>query len=115
MALIDQYLADPSKTWDNTLRVNQGLPGPYGATNLFASFVMRLKRDYGGDAFVAALWKEAAKRPNATSNQDAVDNFILAASAAAQLNLTGQFDRWRWPISAAARHEAQIRFGAPVD
>ena len=113
-ALIDQYLADPSKTWSNTIRVNQGLPGPYGATDLFASFTMRLKRDYGGDAFVAALWKEAAKRPLATTTQDAVDNFILAASAAARKNLTGQFERWRWPVSDAARSEAGSRFGLPV-
>ncbi len=114
VALINQYLADPGSTWANTLRSNQGLPGPYGATDLFASFLFRLKRDHGGDAFVAALWKEAAKRPAAGTTQDAVDNFILAASAAAQKNLTGQFERWRWPVSDAAKREADLRFGLPV-
>jgi len=114
IALIDQYLADPSKTWSNTLRINQGLPGIYGGTDLFASFLYRLKRDYGGEATIRALWKEVAKRPAATTTQEAVDNFVLAASAAAQLNLTGQFERWRWPVSAAAKAEAGSRFGLPV-
>lgn len=113
-ALVDQYLADPSQNWNNTLRVNQGLPGRYSASDLFASFVMRLKRNHGGDAFVQRLWIEAGLRQPATSTQEAVDNFILAASAAANANLTAEFEAWRWPVSTAAKAEAQARFGAPL-
>ena len=63
-------------------------------------------RDHGGLKFLAALWHEAAQRPPTTTTQDAVDNFILAASAAAHQNLTDQFAQWRWPTSDAALAEA---------
>jgi hypothetical protein len=109
-AMVDLYVADPTQTWDNTLRLNRpqaNNPSNLGGTDLFASFVFRLARDYGGDAFVNRLWKEAAKRPPATSTQDAVDNFFLAASAAANRNLTTLFTvKWRWPVSAAAQTAA---------
>ena len=67
---------------------------------------MRLMRDHGGPKFLRALWHEAAQRPAARTTQDAVDNFILAASAAARQNLTDQFAQWRWPTSDAALAEA---------
>lgn len=109
--MIDLYLADPTQTWDNTLRLNRPQANnPYnlGATDLFASFLFRLERDYGGDAFIRRLWQAAAQRPAATSSQDAVDNFFLAACAAANRNLTTLFTiKWRWPISATAQAEAE--------
>jgi len=60
-------------------------------------------------AFLTAkLWKEAAKRPRARSTQDAIDNFILAASAAAGKDLSKVFtETWRWPMSEAAKAEAK--------
>ena len=102
--LIDRYLADPSLTWANTLGAGQS--PDLGCTDLFASFVMRLMREHGGLKFLSALWHEAAQRPAAHTTQDAVDNFILAASAAAHQNLTDQFAQWRWPTSDAALAEA---------
>jgi hypothetical protein len=108
--MVDLYLADPTQTWDNTLRLNRPQANnPYnlGATDLFASFLFRLERDYGGDAFIRRLWEAAARQPAATSTQDAVDNFFLAACAAANRNLTSLFTvSWRWPISATAQAEA---------
>lgn len=105
--MVDLYTADPTQTWDNTLRLNRpqaNNPSNLGGTDLFASFVFRLARDYGGDAFVSRLWKAAARLPAATSTQDAVDNFFLAASAAANRNLTTLFTvTWRWPISPSAQ------------
>ena len=71
-----------------------------------SSFLMKLKKTYG-DSFVNNFWKQAALRPAAATTQDAVDNFILAACAAANKNLTVQFTvAWRWPMSAPARTEA---------
>ena len=109
-AMVDLYSADPTQTWDNTLRLNRpqaNNPSNLGGTDLFASFVFRLARDYGGDRFVNRLWREAAKRPSATSTQDAVDNFFLAACAASNRNLTTLFtEKWRWPISPAAQSAA---------
>jgi hypothetical protein len=104
--MIDLYLADPTQTWSNTLRVGQpqaNNPSGLGATDLFASFLFRLCRDYGGDAFVQQVWRECAARPAATTTQEAVDNFFLASCAAAHVNLKDLFiGTWRWPISEAA-------------
>ncbi len=106
-AMIDLYLADGTQTWANTLKVGHAQannPSGLGATDLFASFCFRLRRDQGGDAFIHKLWIEAAKRPSATTTQDAVDNFFLAACAAANKNLTTQFETtWRWPLSVSAK------------
>jgi PKD repeat protein len=106
--LIDTYLADPSLNWANTLGVGQGIANSgLGATDLFASFCFRLRRDYGGDTFVKNIWKNVALRPAATTTQDAVDNFVLAACATANKNLTSLFmNTWRWPVSASAQTEA---------
>jgi hypothetical protein len=107
-ALVDQYLSNTALNWQNTLGANAGVPGGFGgATDLFASFCMRLRRDYGGDVFLNDLWQEADKQPPANSTQDAVDNFILAACAAAHKNLTNLFMvQWRWPMSAPAQKAA---------
>lgn len=101
--LIDIYLANPSLNWSNTLAVDQGVPGTNtNAAGLFCSFMYRLRRDYGGENFIQNVWKQAGLRPNATTTQDAVDNFFLASCAAANKNLTAVFQSWRWPLSANA-------------
>jgi hypothetical protein len=105
--LINLYLADPSVNWANTLATDQGVPGSgFNAADLFVSFCFRLKRDYGGENFVRNIWKKAALRPDAKTTQDAVDNFFLAACAAANKNLTALFKSWRWPLSESARAKA---------
>jgi hypothetical protein len=64
------------------------------------------KRDLDPEV-MAKLWKEAAKRPRARSTQDAIDNFILAASSAAGKDLSKLFtETWRWPMSEKAKAEA---------
>ena len=112
--LLDLYLADPSLNWNNTLRLGKAPSNSLnlGATDLFASFLFELRELYG-DQFIQQIWKEVENRPNASTTQDAVDNFILAASAAADENLTSLFvDTWRWPISNSAKEEAANRFGS---
>jgi hypothetical protein len=108
--MIDLYLGDPTQTWENTLRINSpqaNNPSNLGGTDLFASFLFRLRRDYGGEVFIERLWHEAALRPAANTTQEAVDNFFLAASAAANRNLAELFTAtWRWPISAGAQATA---------
>jgi hypothetical protein len=113
--LVDLYVADPSLTWENTLKVGAAPKNPMdlNGTDLFASFCFRLCRDYGGWKFAARLWQEAAKRPTAKTTQDAIDNFVLAGSLAAGKDLTLLFSRtWRWPVSESARREAAKRFSA---
>ena len=108
VALVDQYVADPTLNWSNTLALNQSIPGTSTtAPDLFSSFCFRLARDYGGETFIENIWKQAALRPAAVTTQDAVDNFVLAACAAANKNLTSLFiNTWRWPVSSSAQTAA---------
>lgn len=99
--LIDIYLTDSTITWQNTLGINQGIPqSQLGATDLFASFLFRLSRDYGGEEFVNRLWKQVGSWPAATSATDALNIFALACSRANGNNILSQFYDWGWPITA---------------
>lgn len=100
IGLLPTYLADTSLNWANTLGIGQGVPGSsLGATDLFASFCFYLRDNYCGNHWVENVWKKAGQRPNSSTTQDAVDNFIISASQAANQNLTSLFQYWRWPIS----------------
>ena len=106
---MDLYEADQTLTWENTLKVDAAPKNPLGlnGTDLFASFCLRLARDHGGREFVKRLWHAAGELPKATTTRDAVDNFVIAASRAAKIDLAPHFaDRWRWPVSPAARKAA---------
>ena len=108
-SLVDLYEADKSLTWENTLKVDAAPKNPLGlnGTDLFASFCLRLARDYGGRDFVKRLWRAAGELPAAKTTQDAVDNFVVAASRGASKDLGPIFaDRWRWPVSPSGRKSA---------
>jgi hypothetical protein len=125
--LVDVYLADQGATWNNSLNPpfpdglwNRKLSVPvdcqptnyWGATELSASVLFKLYRTFGA-SFVQKMWPALSNRPVATSNTDAVDNWVLAASEAAGRNLAVFFsDTWRWPVSATAKAEAFTRWGA---
>jgi hypothetical protein len=106
--LIDVYMADRSQNFGNTLAVGHGVPGSnLGSTDLFASFLFRLGRDYGGDAFFLKIWKRVHEQPAATTEQGAIDNFFLACCYTTGRDLRGLFvDQWRWRISPEALSEA---------
>ena len=107
------YLKDKSFNFDNTIRVQkspqhqrQSQTYERGGGDLYAAFFFELARRYGGQKFALRFWKEVGKRPAATSLSSAVDNLVIAASKAAQKNLTTLFvDEWRFPLSEAARAE----------
>jgi len=116
--MVDLYTADKSLNWGNTIKIGEAPKNSFGlgSTDLFASFCFRLCRDNGGNNYAQKLWREVGQRPPATSTQEAVDNFILAASVAANKNLTSLFtERWRWPMSDKARQEARERFSSRHD
>jgi hypothetical protein len=95
------YLADPALTWENTLQVGQSPVG--SSADLFAAFLFALRERYG-DEFVMRLWKEVDKLPERQTTQEAIDNFVAAASRATQTDLTTLFaDTWRWPVSPIVR------------
>ena len=105
-SLVDLYEADKSQTWENTLKVDAAPENPLGlnGTDLFASFCLRLARDHGGMVFVKRLWRASGELPAANSTQDAVDNFVIAASKAAKKDLSDHFSAtWRWPVTAAGK------------
>lgn len=113
--LIDAYRADSSLTWSNTFLKNS-YKGAGGAScsDLFTSMVQQLARQYGDEAFIQALWKQVLLRPAAKTTQDAIDNFVLAASGAANYNLTDRFiNTYKWPVSTAASAEALAKYGKP--
>lgn len=110
-SLVDLYEADATLTWENTLKRDAAPKNPLGlnGTDLFASFCLRLMRDYGGLEFVKRLWKEVEKLPAAKSTEQALDNFVIAASRAAERDLSGHFaTKWRWPVSPSAKKESAI-------
>jgi hypothetical protein len=116
---LDAYLKDTALNFQTTLGVNKspdmaraafGSPSG-GVSALAASFILRLCRDHGGTDYNNRLWHELDKRPDAKTEQDGVDNFILAACAAASLDLSELFtSEWRWPMSPRAIAEAKKRW-----
>ncbi|PZU87014.1 MAG: hypothetical protein DI529_07660 [Chryseobacterium sp.] len=98
--LFTTYMSDANLSWNNTLGIGTGISGSgLGATDLFASFCFKL-HDLYGENWVRNVWKFAGTRPSANTTQDAVDNFIIAASQAANINLASTFISWKWPVSA---------------
>jgi hypothetical protein len=112
---INSYTANSSLNFQNTF-LTSTFVSPYGdCPVLWTGLVYQLSQNYGGEAFIQALFKEALKRLGPTTTQDAVDNFVLAASAAANKNLTNVFQtQYKFPVSASASQEAQTRWGNPV-
>lgn len=115
--LMDTYVRTPSLNWSNTFRTSSAPPNSFGlgGTDLIASLLMHLGRDFGGPRFGLEFWKQAEFRPAAHTTLEAADNFVLTACAATGANLTHVFATvWKWPVSSAAFQEAQVRWGNPV-
>jgi len=111
--LLGRYLAEASYSWDNTLRAGTAPPNPLGlgASDLFASFLFDLRSRFGAN-FINQIWQEVEQRPHAETTQNAVDNFIVAASIIAGQDLSNRFTQhYRWPISLSAQQELARIFG----
>ena len=98
--LFSTYMANPSYNWSNTLKVGVAPTNPMnlGATDLFASFLFKLT-DLYGDNYYKNIWKKADLQPNATTTQEALDNFFIASCAAVNCDLGALFSSWKFPIS----------------
>jgi hypothetical protein len=115
--LIDSYVLSSSFNWSNAFRVSAAPANALGlgGTDLIASLLMRIGRDFGGTNFPSDFWHQAPLRPVARSTLQAADNFVLTACAATRTNLTRIFaTTWKWPVSLAAMQEAQTRWGDPA-
>jgi len=72
----------------------------------------KLTRAYGGEDFLRKFFRQVATRPSAVTTQDAVDNFVVAASSAADQDLAPLFkDQWRWPVSKGVMKDLGKRGG----
>lgn len=114
--LMDAYVLSPSLNWSNTFRISQAPPNSLGlgGTDLIASLLMRIGRDFGGANFPSDFWHAAGLRSSAQTTLEAADNFVLTACAATHRNLTYVFaNNWKWPVSSTAL-QAASRFGPPV-
>lgn len=99
--LIDAFIADDSLDFNNTIRVGQS-PVGWGASDLFASFYLRLSDEFG-ESFSSNFWQEVGARPDRSTTQQAIDNIVIAASMSVGENLGPRFsDAWRWPVSQEA-------------
>ena len=107
--LIDTYAADENLTFKEAFTDGIDFSGnQLGGPDIFASLLFRLSEDYGPE-FIRNLWREVDKRPSAATDQEAIDNFFLAASYAASTDLSERFvNDWRWPVSQSALAEAAL-------
>ena len=115
--LMDAYITNSSLNWSNTFRMDKAPSNPLGlgGADLIASLLMRISRDFGGSSFATNFWRQVELRPAATTTQAAADNFILAACATVNQNLSGIFSAtWKFPVSNNAIQECLIRWGAPI-
>ena len=112
---LETYVADPSLTFDNTLRVNADAFKKEGkGPELLAAMIVRLHRDYGGEEFITRFWQAMADQPKAETTQDAIDNLARSACIGARANLIGLLrERWKLPVSEAVVEAMQAAYSAP--
>ena len=76
---------------------------------MYATAMLKLRRDYGGDEWVRKFYHAIAnckpeKAKDVASAQTQVFNWLVCSSVAAEKDLTAIFaDRWRMPLSKAQR------------
>lgn len=87
---------------------------------IYASAMLKLRRDCGGDTWLKRFFAELSRCPKIKpdTREAALEqcrNWLVAAACAADRDLTGLFvDRWRLPLPKAEREKlAQIRWDAP--
>ena len=83
--------------------------GPSDQPVLYASAMLKLRRDHGGDVWAGRFFRAIMQCPEAPADTPAgaitqSRAWLVAASVAARRDLSGVFcDRWRLPVSAALR------------
>lgn len=83
--------------------------GPSDQPVMYASAMLRLRRDYGGDTWVARFFRQLATCPDVRVTDEATAlrqclNWLAAASCAAGEDLSPVFyEEWRMPLTTAQR------------
>ncbi len=85
--LLNNYLADPSYTWQNTLAGQSGPilnpvlnPNGWGPADLAGAMYYRIYADHGFEAY-KSFWRAMAQAPAAATPQDAIANFLSVAKS----------------------------------
>lgn len=113
-SLLWRYQTDRTMNWQNTLRSNQAPQNSLcsergiciGAPELWAAMLLEIRDRYSPNdpTFAQRLWAAVRDRPDATSTETAVDNWIISLCETTQRNLVWLFeDVWRWPVSDRAK------------
>ena len=81
--LLDIYMKNHKWTWRNTLAVRIAPPNPdnWGDADLAAAILNVIQRD-GGPVAMQTFWQTMGNLPPATTQEEAMMNFLLAAKAA---------------------------------
>ncbi|MEW4562067.1 family 20 glycosylhydrolase [Bremerella sp. JC770] len=94
----------------NRLRNAEGHPiAPSDQPVMYAAAMLKLRKDYGGDAWVRKFYHrlqecKPAKANDMESAKTQVYNWLVCASAAAGRDLSPVFaDRWRMPLTASQK------------
>ncbi|MCP3915302.1 MAG: hypothetical protein GY711_07085 [bacterium] len=103
--LVDEYESSKKASWKNTLLKGRGVANRLnlGATDLFASLLMRARSVSAREDFVTRVWRFAGEQPPAEDTKEAAGNLVVAASLAAETDLTELFKSWGFPVSRAVR------------
>lgn len=94
----------------NRLKDEQGQSiSPSDQPVMYATAMLKLRRDYGGDQWVRRFFQtlqkcDAAKATDISSAKTQIFNWLVCASLAARQDLSSLFaDRWRLPLTANQR------------
>ncbi|MBS0264697.1 MAG: hypothetical protein JSS02_22370 [Planctomycetes bacterium] len=93
----------------------QGRPVPLTDINcMYASVMLKLRRDYGGNEWVAKFYSHIFDCPETSNPKLQAWSWIICASCAAGQDLTPVFvDRWRFPVPDKVRQAlAQVDWKA---
>lgn len=107
VAFYDAFTNFGSGEKSNRLRNAEGHTiAPSDQPVMYATAMLKLRKDYGGDAWVRKFYHrlrecKPAKATDIESTKTQVYNWLVCASAAAERDLSPVFaDRWRMPLTA---------------
>ncbi len=93
--LADKYLAGEFNSFSTTFAVEKS-PGELGATDLWASLMMKWSARYGGALFYKKFFNSLASLPDSYSTADSLKNWSKALSIASDTDFDSEFfETWR--------------------
>ncbi len=105
--VLGDYQSTPALTAENTLLLGKSHDGKTPPNDLLCSILHDLAKRHGGYLFVKRLFHAIREGEVPKTPQDVLDQYFVAASRAAKVDLGPTFvSQYRWHPSAAARARA---------